>query len=192
MCTNNQSMAINQGRYTKKQLTSQTTPGAQIKQLVAGFGVMDTLRIYAAAEYVRALPIVRDRRWGKLFMRRTAEQIVVENFATGCSDRALVFSAMLQSLGYTTRIIETIHQETLQGRVHRTGHMLVEVFHRDHGWLLLEPTTGERIDSLYRKTGFIHVQTLPDFWSIGINNYRDFINRFDMLASRTKIPTKIH
>ncbi len=170
----------------EKVIGIQTLPGATIKQRVAGFGVADSLRIYAAAEYVKALPIRRDRSWSKLFMQRTAEQIVSSGFATGCIDRALVFASLLRGTGYAARIVETIHRETLQGRVNRTGHAFVEVFLRNHGWLVLEPTTGEVISNITQNAAYIHLQTMPDFWSIGIANHRDFLVRFDDFANRTK------
>lgn len=174
--------------FSNLPIGKQLVPGNTITTIANQFGVMKTLRIYAAAEFVRSIPIVRDRSWSRLFIARTAEQIVVDGFATGCIDRAIVFAALLRGCGFETRIIEAIHIETLQGRSGRVGHAFVELFHPEQGWLVLEPTTGSIIDDIYKKFGFIYLQTMSDFWSIGINNHRDFISRFDELSNRTKLP----
>lgn len=169
----------------------QLQAGEKIIATVSTFGTMNTLRIYEAAEIVRSLKVVRNREWSKLFIARNAEQILSDGFATGCIDRAIVFASLLTACGFPTRIIETIHIETLQGRSNRTGHAYVELCHPDQGWITLEPTTGEVIKDPYKKDGFIHLQTMPDFWSIGINNHRDFIARFDDLSNKTKMPSLV-
>lgn len=172
----------------KKFLTGpQTKAGEIILQTTSLFGQSSLSKVYDAVSVVGALEMKR-KNWSKNFVARSAEQILSDGYVCGCIDRAIVFIGLLQAQGVPARLVETIHIETLQGRVNRTGHAFVEFFEKDYGWKVIDPRTGEIFSDFYKQTGFIHLQTMPDFWSIGINNHRDFIQRFDDLSNRTKIP----
>jgi len=105
-----------------------------------------------------------------VFRKRTSEQILSDGFATGCTDRALVFIATARALGIPAKYVETVDKKWIENKTNSvTGHVYAKVFWGGE-WTVIDPekgTIGVDINNDKRvvfKEGF-------DSWDIGINDF---------------------
>ena len=111
-----------------------------------------------------------------LFRKRTSDEIVKSKIATGCTDYALVFIALIRAKKIPAKYIEAIWLKWLDKRDEQyiEGHVFVECF-INNKWYIIDPQEGAiKID--YRR--FVIFAKGLDSWDIGINNFNDLKKKF--------------
>lgn len=111
------------------------------------------------------------------FRQRTAEQIIEDGYATGCTDYALVFIALVRAKQIPAKYIEAISQEWIDNPdpEHLRGHVFSEVF-LDNKWYVVDPQAAV-IKAWYGKRYRI-LATGLDSWDIGVKNLSDLKEKF--------------
>lgn len=92
------------------------------------------------SKYINDIKLETDRKIkNNVFRKRTANQIITDGFVTGCSDRAIVFIALVRALNIPIRWVETV----IGGNKHgfHNGHVFVDI-NIDGKWYLYDPITG--------------------------------------------------
>ncbi len=109
------------------------------------------------------------------FRKRTASQILQDNYETGCTDRALVFLVLARELGIPARYVETLNEDWIKGNkppMPVLGHIFTDVF-INGSWKVHEPfrgfTEGDKYtlsDRIYIPVGrgldFSELDTFPE------------------------------
>lgn len=108
---------------------------------------------------------------GKLLRTRTADQIISDGFATGCTDIALVFIVLTRAKGLPTKYVEAIKESWLQRGSENSleGHVFAEV-EIDDNWYQVDPDM--LTIKLYRSyKGFQIYEKGLDSWDLGIDSF---------------------
>jgi len=139
---------------------------------------------------------------GKLIGKTNIDQLLKSRKLSGCSDNALVFSAVARYLGYPTVMVDTAGLEW--GEKYQAGlttsyvgHVFVEVYISDK-WIIIDPTSGKFIREydIYNpiipittgdeNTGFYALLKGKDMWDYGVtepdillSKLRAFAKSFD-------------
>jgi hypothetical protein len=121
---------------------------------------------------------------GKLIGKTTINLLLDKRKLSGCSDDALVFSAVARYLGHPTIMVDTAGLEWAENFKLRlttsyVGHVFVEVFIAPN-WILVNPTSGEfimeydpsnpviPITSGDEKSGYYAILKGKDMWDYGV------------------------
>lgn len=132
---------------------------------------------------------------GKLIGITTIDQLLETKKLSGCSDNALVLSAVARYLGYPTVMIDTAgidwaEKFQLGLTTSYVGHVFVEVY-IDDNWILVDPTSGKfirmydtsnpvlPITTKDEKIGFYALLKGKDMWDYGVTEP-------DMLKTKLK------
>jgi len=112
----------------------------------------------------------------KLFRQRTADQIIKDGFATGCTDWALIFIVLARAKKIPTIYVETIRKRWLEeGEEDKIeGHIFAECF-IDEKWHIINPEQAT-IHGWYEP--YIIFKKGLDSWDIEIKNFDDLKNQF--------------
>lgn len=150
---------------------TQITPA--IQKLADGFDsnnfqlVFDILHwIQRSLAQKRLEPHEKDRYLWNL----TADQVLKNGFSTGCTDPALVFTALCRSKGLPAQYIEALRRNWLESQDDHAkilGHAFVKVKILDN-WYAADPAMGTL--ALRFHPQMIVYDTGLDAWDIGINN----------------------
>ncbi len=111
---------------------------------------------------------VKDR----VFRRRTAEEIISDNYVTGCTDDALVFITLARASGIPTKYIETIERSWLESEdssVSPGGHVYAGVYDGSQ-WVITDPTRGI-IGADIEADGRVVFGEGLDSWDLGIGDF---------------------
>jgi hypothetical protein len=106
-----------------------------------------------------------------VFRKRTADQIIMDQFSTGCSDDAIVFIAFMRAKGIPTKYIETVRKDS-DGT---DGHVFAECY-LDGNWKRIDPAKREsqrEIDF----TDYDIVGVGLDSWDLEIGSSSDIIEK---------------
>lgn len=147
---------------------------------------------------------------GRLIGKTTIDLLLDERKLSGCSDDALVFSAVARYLGYPAVMVDTAGLEWAENfklglTTSYVGHVFVEVFVAPN-WILVNPTSGEfvreydpsnpviPITSGDEKTGYYAVLKGKDMWDYGVKDpemlkkkLREFATSFE--PNEVKMPS---
>lgn len=119
-----------------------------------------------------------------VFRKRTADQILNDNFVTGCTDVALVFIALSRVLGMPAKYIETIDEPWLQnGGESIVGHVYVKVFDGSR-WRIIDPIR-KVIDADIQQDKMVIFREGLDSWDIGIDSFNSLSEAFNNFRSST-------
>lgn len=111
---------------------------------------------------------------GKLMDTRTADEILRDGTATGCTDKANVFAAIARAAGIPTMVIETLDVTWLntegEGRI--KGHAMVKLYDSENkGWTYYDSVRGMASNVLPDNMVIVDIDL--DTWSMGIKGWED-------------------
>lgn len=116
-----------------------------------------------------------------IFRKRTADQIITDKYASGCTDFALTFIALARSKGIPTKYVECISRDYFDDKNLRRvrGHVFAECYLKG-SWYRVNPMTGTVFFAAkYPKRYVVYAEGL-DSWDLGI---------YDMPTMREKFGT---
>lgn len=121
-------------------------------------------------------PDPNKERKTEIFRKRTADQIIKDGFATGCSDIALVFIALARAKNIPTKYIEAIRRKWIESGKEDAieGHIFAEIYLNDQ-WHIIDPT--EACLKFWYDRYVIYAKGL-DSWDIGINSLSELRKKF--------------
>lgn len=108
----------------------------------------------------------------EIFRKRTAEQIIRDDFVTGCTDCALVFVTLARACGLPAKYVETVDENWLKGNEENvTGHQFAQVYDEGRGkWFWVDPAWG-KVDILNPTSeGKVVYKEGLDSWDIGFRD----------------------
>lgn len=106
-----------------------------------------------------------------VFRKRTADQIISDQFSTGCSDDAIVFIAFMRAKGIPSRHIEAVRKDS-DGA---DGHVFVECY-LEGKWKMIDPARRE----YQREIDFSDYDVIGvglDSWDLEIGSTSDIIEK---------------
>ena len=109
----------------------------------------------------------------KIFRKRTASQIIEDEFSTGCTDTTLVFISLCRARGIPTKYIEAVKKDSDGSR----GHVFAECFTRNR-WFTVDPT------NLWFKKNYTYKDY--DVVAVGLDSIDVETNSFAKIITRTK------
>jgi len=122
------------------------------------------------------LKVERDRPdRNSLFNRRTASQIIEDEFSTGCTDTALAFVALCRERSIPTKYVETIGRDWLEdkyekGRIH--GHVFAEIYLKNK-WYVVDPQRRTIYVASNPYQVFEIYATGLDAWDVGLHSIEE-------------------
>lgn len=121
-----------------------------------------------------------------IFRKRTAEDIISDGYATGCTDFALVFISLSRANNIPTKYVEVIAKNYFKNNLDKVaGHVYAECF-IGKKWYGVDPMAGY-IKYSVRYPGFVVYGRGLDSWDLGINDLESMRNKFKEFAkSRLK------
>jgi len=124
------------------------------------------------------------------FRKRTADQIIKDGFATGCTDYALVFIALMRAKGIPVRYVEAAKSSWVEKKDidHIEGHVFAEVF-LNKAWFIVDPQAAV-IKTWYGKQYQV-VATGLDSWDIGIQDFETLREKFAEFLKNRALVEKI-
>ncbi len=142
-------------------------------------------KVLTILDIVSKLPLRQENK-ESIFRRRTADQILSDGFVTGCTDIALVFIALLRTVGIPSKYVETIDEDWLQnGGDNITGHVYVNAFDGSR-WRIIDPMK-KVIDANPDQDGRVNYKEGLDSWDIGIDSFDMLIKQFNDFRNQTLI-----
>jgi hypothetical protein len=113
-----------------------------------------------------------------VFRKRTAEQIIIDGYASGCTDYALVFTVLTRAKGIPTKYVEVIDKKWLENHSPAIkGHVFAECYISEN-WYQIDPQRG----TLYTRKNYsqyeIYAEGL-DSWDLGINSFESLKTKFE-------------
>ena len=120
-----------------------------------------------------------------VFRKRTATEIIESDYASGCTDKALVFVALSRIKGIPTKYVETIDNKLLEtGDNNLRGHVFAKVYISKKEYLV-DPENGSiSVITIPNKSQYTIVAEGLDSWDIGINNFDDLRKVFQDFNKR--------
>jgi hypothetical protein len=123
--------------------------------------------------------IPEDIEKNSVFRKRTADEIMRDGYASGCTDYALVFIALSRAKGIPAKYVEAIKCNWLEDPNARTigGHIFVECLLNDK-WVQVDPQRG----TIHAKTNYNGFEIFDeglDSWDIGISDFDSLKQRFE-------------
>jgi hypothetical protein len=81
----------------------------------------------------------------RLLRARSAEEIVVDGFTTGCTDRAMVFCTLSRIIGVPATYVETLEENFLKDpKIPVQGHVFLDVY-QNGKWIPYNPDYGKTV-----------------------------------------------
>lgn len=114
-----------------------------------------------------------------VFRRRTADEIIKDSYASGCTDYALVFIALCRAKKIPAKYIEAIKCSWLKDSNSSTinGHIFAECFIND-SWIQIDPQRGT-IHIKKNYNGFEIYGEGLDSWDLGITDFDSLKKKFE-------------
>jgi hypothetical protein len=156
---------------------NQTEITKQIEKLASGLEGGFEEKINQIFDIVKILPYKTENKDG-VFRKRTAGQIIIDGYVTGCTDEALVFIALARAAKIPAKYIETIDNEWLRtGGSSVGGHIYAGVFY-DNKWRTANPSTKQIDIDIEGDDRTIYKEGL-DSWDIGIDSFDSLRTQFN-------------
>ena len=154
---------------------TQITP--EIKKMSAGFQGETIEKAGQITSFLASLPQTKFN--SEIFRKRTAAQILTDNYVTGCTDSALVFVALARASGLPAKYVETIDRSWLKkGGSSIAGHVYGQVFdYKKKRWIWVDPMGGQ-VDISAPSERVIYKEGL-DSWDIGIADFDSLRKLFE-------------
>ncbi|MBR9680607.1 MAG: transglutaminase domain-containing protein [Candidatus Altiarchaeota archaeon] len=81
----------------------------------------------------------------EVFRKRTSDEILKDNYTTGCSDVAILFTSITRAMGIPAKFVETFRDDWLSNpKEGIQGHVYVDVF-RNGIWQTYDPLHGRAV-----------------------------------------------
>lgn len=117
-----------------------------------------------------------------VFRLRTADQIVKDGFATGCTDFALVFIAVARAKGVPTRYVEAIAKDYFSDDPDKVrGHIFAECY-INGDWWGVDPMAGN-LKAGIKYPGYVVYGRGLDSWDMGIRDIKTMREKFRQFAN---------
>ena len=127
---------------------------------------------------------IKHERKPEVFRLRTSDQILSDEFATGCTDYALLYIALSRALKLPAKYVELLSMKWMQSDDEMIeGHVIAEVKF-DNDWLFVDPTHGSV--SIKPTSGMMIYEKGLDSWGIGIKNRKDVNEKFNKFRDEHK------
>lgn len=168
--------------------TALSTEVGRIARSIPGGGLEYVLNVLAWLR--RNLP--RKPYDPKLFRKRTASQVLEDQFATGCTDYGLVFVVLMRAKGIPATYLEALETRWVrEGGREIQGHVFSGVFLNKH-WYLVDPTNGYiSIRTFLPKDKYMILTTGLDSWDVGIRSIEDLRQKAEAFREKFKLsPSK--
>lgn len=162
-------------RYLRSGQQTMITP--RIKEISSFLTGSFNEKISNIFQYIKTLRRDESNK-GKIFRKRTTDQIIEDGFITGCTDEGLVFITLARAAGIPAKYIETIKTKSLEDTENNDGHVFVGVYDKDKGWEIVEPQ-WQTIGADPAKEGFTVVAEGLDSWDLGITDVSSLKGKFD-------------
>ncbi len=120
--------------------------------------------------------LIRDEsKKDNLFRKRSADDILTDKFATGCTDFNIAYIAIARAIGWPTKYIEGVRKE--RSKNYFEGHVIAESFIRGK-WIGVDPSYSEiylnpEQSRFYKEHRIIGVGL--DSWDLGVYGLNDLI-----------------
>jgi len=165
----------NATRFLQSGAQTQITP--EIKKISEGFQGEAIEKASQITSFLRRLQ--QTRFDNEVFRKRTAAQILSDNYVTGCTDSALVFVALARASGLPAKYVETIDKSWLEkGGGSIGGHIYGQVFDDEKkGWVWVDPMGGQ-VDIPVPSERVVYKEGL-DSWDIGITDFDSLRKLFE-------------
>lgn len=164
----------------------QTKATPCIKKIADNFEGNDLNTCVSIAEWIlENIKLEKDKKIkDKVFRKRTAEQIIKDGFATGCTDFTLAFVALSRAKGIPTKYVEGVSIKWLEkpdGPLE--GHVWAEVF-VNKNWYIIDAINAtvhfRRTNNMLSTINNCRTYDKGlDSWGIGIKNIDDLKKAFD-------------
>lgn len=168
-------------RYYYLQAGKQTKITSNIAKVSTSINGSSNHKIQLILDYVKSLRYASFNI--ELFRKRTADQIIKDNFVTGCTDSCLIFVALCRACEIPAKYVETIDISWLENGDSNSisGHQYSQVWiGREKRWIWVDPF-GNRIDTLSPENeGRVIYKIGLDSWSIGISDMKSLKEKFDV------------
>ena len=114
-----------------------------------------------------------------IFRKRTADNIIIDGYASGCTDYALAFIALCRAKGIPSKYVEAIKCSWIEDERARTinGHIFAECLINDN-WIQIDPQRG----TIHTKTNYNGFEIFDeglDSWDIGISDFDSLKEKFE-------------
>ena len=121
-----------------------------------------------------------------VFRKRTADQIITDNYVTGCVDKAVVFVVLARAVHIPAKYIEALDNEWLKSADmhHISGHAYAEIFDGEK-WRIADPS-HRKIDADISADGLSVFGVGFDSWDLGLMDWGSMIAEFTKFVSRGK------
>jgi hypothetical protein len=115
----------------------------------------------------------------KIFRKRTADDIISDGYASGCTDYALAFIALCRAKHISTKYIEVVKCSWLESDGTGTirGHVFAECF-IDDNWIQIDPQRAT-IHIKQNYNGFEIFDEGLDSWDLGITDFDTLKTSFE-------------
>lgn len=164
----------------------QTIITEAIRERVSGISGTFDEKIGRIFSLVKSIPYNTENK-SEVFRKRSADQIISDNYVTGCTDEALVFLALARALGIPAKYIETIDAESLQKasdeRGSYNGHIYSGVFEGGKGWQIVDPSRQKKHADPEIDNRIVFREGL-DSWDIGIHDFESLKEKFDAIRRK--------
>lgn len=116
-----------------------------------------------------------------IFRSRTADQIISDGFATGCTDFTLAFIAVARAKGIPTKYIEVISKDYFIDAPDKVrGHVFAESFIKNDWWGV-DPMNGFLKFNTKYPNYVVYAKGL-DSWDLGIYDMKSIREKFKQFA----------
>ena len=120
-----------------------------------------------------------------IFRARTADQIIKDGFATGCTDFALVFISVARAKSIPTKYVEVISKDYFSDDLDKVrGHVFAECY-IDAEWWGIDPMGGN-LKSNTKYPNYVVYGRGLDSWDLGIYDMKTIRERFKQFALEYK------
>jgi hypothetical protein len=162
-------------RFLQSGTQTQITP--EIQKISADFQGETIEKARQITSFLVRLPQTKFNE--EVFRKRTAAQILTDNYVTGCTDSALVFVALARASGLPAKYVETIDRSWLEkGGSSIGGHIYGQVFDdKEKRWIWVDPMGGQ-VDIPVPSERVVYKEGL-DSWDIGIKDFDSLQKLFD-------------
>ena len=142
-------------------------------------------KIHMILQFLRRLKHNSENK-DSVFRKRTADQIVADEYVTGCTDDALAFIALARACGIPTKYIETLDADWIKhGGRPIQGHVYAGVYINDE-WILIDPAKRAFNVDIKNDNRVVLAEGL-DSWDIGATDFETLAKISDDFRNRNNV-----
>jgi hypothetical protein len=113
----------------------------------------------------------------QLFNKRQGKEILESGFSTGCTDDAVAFMYVLETLGQNYQYVETLEKDWLESPMENSkirGHAYVEV----DGYLVDPQRKAIYLDPSWVLSRYVVFGKAKSPWDLGLNSFQEMVQIF--------------